>query len=471
MTAKAESASSQTVMAYDAANRLVAITPASPAAGAVFTLDALGRFRTRVLSPGGTDTYSYLGSSETVAEVSNSATGTTRSLLDAEGSRLAVKAGAGAASFTLFDQLGSLAGLVDGARTITGAYRFDGYGEQVAAAGATSPWRFRGNLDISPSADALYDMGARFYAPSLGAFTQVDAVAGSAADPASMNRFLYAEASPATLIDPTGHDACTGAECDNPTYDNGKEGFDYCVDNCGASKTKYGPGDKGYKPYKPPAKPPVKPPAEPAPGVPLTVTSSMLDALTAGQLRAYVDARAAACKWAPANMPGCQDYGYAWCRQGNDRQACLQWVDLKDWGDLDGPLGTFVVAPASAILVSLGWAALVSVAGPAKDELPSAANQTMQLTSDELEVVQGLLSDPNKMHKIFDNAGHGLEQLTSTFGGRQGLTEQVAAAVRGVQGDAAGVFRATVDIGGTAVVVQGRVMNGVVVIGDFWVPK
>ena len=51
-------------------------------------------------------------------------------------------------------------------------------------------------------------MGARYYAPWLGAFTQVDTHAGSAANPASMNRFLYAEANPATLIDPTGHMAC-----------------------------------------------------------------------------------------------------------------------------------------------------------------------------------------------------------------------------------------------------------------------
>lgn len=42
-------------------------------------------------------------------------------------------------------------------------------------------------------------MEARYYAPSLGAFTQMDTVAGSAANPASMNGFLYAEANPATL--------------------------------------------------------------------------------------------------------------------------------------------------------------------------------------------------------------------------------------------------------------------------------
>jgi hypothetical protein len=36
-------------------------------------------------------------------------------------------------------------------------------------------------------------------------FTSLDTFAGSAQDPLSMNRFLYAEANPATLVDPSGH--------------------------------------------------------------------------------------------------------------------------------------------------------------------------------------------------------------------------------------------------------------------------
>jgi hypothetical protein len=41
-------------------------------------------------------------------------------------------------------------------------------------------------------------------------FTSLDTFAGSAQDPLSMNRFLYAEANPATLVDPTGHRAKRG---------------------------------------------------------------------------------------------------------------------------------------------------------------------------------------------------------------------------------------------------------------------
>jgi hypothetical protein len=48
-------------------------------------------------------------------------------------------------------------------------------------------------------------MSARFYSPGLGAFTQLDTVMGSAQNPLSMNRYLYAHANPWTYVDPTGH--------------------------------------------------------------------------------------------------------------------------------------------------------------------------------------------------------------------------------------------------------------------------
>ena len=125
-----------------------------------------------------------------------------------DGSRLALKDATGF-GWTLFDLHGDLAGLENQAmNAVTDALRYDGYGLSIDADGAFgSPWRYQGALDVSPNGNPLYDLGARFYAPSLGAFTSLDSVAGSAADPLSMNRFLYAEANPATLVDPTGHNA------------------------------------------------------------------------------------------------------------------------------------------------------------------------------------------------------------------------------------------------------------------------
>ena len=188
---------------------------------AAFTFDALGRNRTRELgplgSPSSTDTYSYVGPSETVTRISNSGGTVTDSLVDPIGDRLAVKVGA-TVNWLVPDLHGSV-GLSQTAdeSKITNALRYDAYGETLATgtgSGAPAPvgekhWKYQGRLDLSPTALAtpLYDGGARAYSPGLGTFTSLDTVAGSAQNPLTMNRFLYTEANPATLIDPTGH--CT----------------------------------------------------------------------------------------------------------------------------------------------------------------------------------------------------------------------------------------------------------------------
>jgi hypothetical protein len=55
-------------MVYDLDDRLTEINASGTADDATFTLDALGRFRTRVTAAG-TDTYSYLDTSETVTRI------------------------------------------------------------------------------------------------------------------------------------------------------------------------------------------------------------------------------------------------------------------------------------------------------------------------------------------------------------------------------------------------------------------
>jgi RHS repeat-associated protein len=204
-----------TTHTYDLAGKLTGLD--GPAAGtgdaATFTFDALGRFRTRVLS-GSTDTYSYLGTTETVLRIANSGGTTTDSLVDSAGTRLGVAAGS-TLNWFLPDPHGNVAAaLSSDEATVVNALRYDPWGDLAAtgsgggtAVGA-SYWKYQGRLDVAPAgsdAGALYDMSARFYSPSLGAFTQLDSVMGSAQDPRSMNRFLYAHANPATLIDPTGH--------------------------------------------------------------------------------------------------------------------------------------------------------------------------------------------------------------------------------------------------------------------------
>ncbi len=70
---------------------------------------------------------------------------------------------------------------------------------------ASTTWKYQGRLDLSPTTTSLYDFAAREYAPGLGTFTSLDSVLGSAQNPGQLNRFLYAAANPATLVDPDGH--------------------------------------------------------------------------------------------------------------------------------------------------------------------------------------------------------------------------------------------------------------------------
>jgi RHS repeat-associated protein len=201
LTTSADAASVLTTSAYDEANRLTSISPAGGTA-ATFSLDGLGRAKTRTVGAN-TDTYGYLGASETAYETG---AGTTDAIYDASGARVAIKTG-GIVSYVIFDLHGSVAALCPSSSTsLSDAYRYDPWGQTIVASGsAVNPWRYRGLLDVSPNSTPLYDMGARAYSPQLGTFTSEDSVAGKAADPLSMNRFLYAEADPTTLIDPDGH--------------------------------------------------------------------------------------------------------------------------------------------------------------------------------------------------------------------------------------------------------------------------
>jgi RHS repeat-associated protein len=211
LTQAPNAASAYTTYAYDEANRLTTITPPGVDPAATFTMDPLDRHATRVVS-GVTDTYGYVGPTETTFETGASGT---RSLLDLDGSRLAVKNGS-TVTWLVVDLHGSVAALCSTAGTLTDAYRYDAFGQTIANSGtSTNPWKYRGLLGIAPGSivDPLYDMGARDYAPALGTFTQADSVQGGAANPLSMNRFLYALANPATLIDPDGHTSCEMDDC------------------------------------------------------------------------------------------------------------------------------------------------------------------------------------------------------------------------------------------------------------------
>ncbi len=147
-------------------------------------------------------------SSETTSGV------TTYSGIDAIGDRLSQGSGASVAGWLIADLHGNIVAAASSGSSpaYLDAYRYDPYGETCGSWAASSgsltvPWRFQGRIlesDIGAGTD-LYDFGARAYDPDLGDFTSFDTVSGSALNPLTLNRYLYASANPATLVDPDGH--------------------------------------------------------------------------------------------------------------------------------------------------------------------------------------------------------------------------------------------------------------------------
>ncbi len=137
---------------------------------------------------------------------------TTVSAIDAVGDRVATGSG-GAVGFLLPDLHGNTAAALNSTCTsITDAFAYDAYGNTVASVTSAlpTPWRYQGRiLESAPGTPDLYDFGARSYNPTIGAFTSLDSLHGSAGNPALLNGYLYANANPATLVDPDGHSAPT----------------------------------------------------------------------------------------------------------------------------------------------------------------------------------------------------------------------------------------------------------------------
>jgi RHS repeat-associated protein len=196
--------------AYDLADRLTAITTASGSTTA-FSIDALGRHGSRTVGTAPTESYAYLGTSDIVVAITTGST-ITKSAIDAVGDRVATASG-GSFGYLLPDLHGNGAAAFDsGGASVSDAFAYDVWGTVVASVTSAlpTPWRYQGRiLESAAGTPELYDFAARSYNPGLGTFTSLDTVHGSAGNPALLNGYLYANANPATLVDPDGH--CSGA--------------------------------------------------------------------------------------------------------------------------------------------------------------------------------------------------------------------------------------------------------------------
>jgi RHS repeat-associated protein len=195
---------SVTTYTWDAENRLVGI--AGPGVSSQYVYDADGN-RVQASGAGGTTRFLVSRNNPTglsqVLEERDAATNALAVRYTA-GSELLSMTRGGATSTLLADPMGSVRALASSAGAITDTYRYDAYGNALASAGGSvNPLRWRGErLEES----GLYDLRARRYSPALGRFLSRDPFVGRGEVPASLHRYLYANADPVNHEDPTGQE-------------------------------------------------------------------------------------------------------------------------------------------------------------------------------------------------------------------------------------------------------------------------
>ena len=188
---------------FDAENRLVSASLQSgPATGVTeYTYDADGLRTSR--THGGTTTSFLVDKNRPFGEVLAETTGATTVTYTHGHDLVAQTRPATGASFYLHDGQLSTRQLADDAGAVTDDYTYDAYGRQLAAAG-TTPNRYRYGGEQLDDSTGFYYLRARYYDPASGRFVSTDPQQGSAFDPPSLHRYLYANANPVNVADPSG---------------------------------------------------------------------------------------------------------------------------------------------------------------------------------------------------------------------------------------------------------------------------
>ena len=105
----------------------------------------------------------------------------------------------------LFNHRGDTLAVVDERGEVVAAYAYSAYGEVVGRYGRRDvPFRFLGRHGVLADHDHLYFIRARYYAPTLGRFTQPDLLRPQVPLPGFLNRYAYALDDPWNLMDVDG---------------------------------------------------------------------------------------------------------------------------------------------------------------------------------------------------------------------------------------------------------------------------
>jgi len=181
-------------LGYDAENHMVS------AAGAAYTYDGAG-LRLKKVNGSTTTVYIFSGP-KVIAEYENGAApaSPTREYIYSGGQLLA-KIEAGATKYYHQDHLSNRV-LADSSGNVSGQRGHYPHGETWYESGATTKLKFT-TYERDGETGNDYAM-ARYHVNRLGRFNSPDPIAGSVADPQSLNRYAYALNDPINLVDPLG---------------------------------------------------------------------------------------------------------------------------------------------------------------------------------------------------------------------------------------------------------------------------
>lgn len=183
-------------MSYNAANQTTSIAPPG---GSAQTEAYSGPTQVQQIQSGSTG----FGYNRTGLSQYTSSAGTTYVTRTPGGQLLDARTPSGTYDY-LVDGLGSVIALVNSSGTVVNRYHYDPYGNIVSETQqVANPFRWIGA--VWDSTTHLYKIGARWYDPQVGRWTQMDPVfAGTLTNPQTLNRYAYAGDSPAVLLDPSG---------------------------------------------------------------------------------------------------------------------------------------------------------------------------------------------------------------------------------------------------------------------------
>ncbi|WP_336210134.1 polymorphic toxin-type HINT domain-containing protein [Nonomuraea sp. LPB2021202275-12-8] len=190
-----------TQLTFDAFDRLIAD------GDSVYSYDALDRLTSRIRGVN-KQTFAYSGLSNNLAAIIDTLGGLqARYGRDAFGALLGQQEGANPAHATLTDLHGDLVATYSTTALAT-TTAYDPFGAITDQTGVKTNLGYQGAYTDPDTGKA--NMHARWYQPGTGTFTSRDTMTLSPNPSVQANRYTYANASPMTGTDPTGHATVTG---------------------------------------------------------------------------------------------------------------------------------------------------------------------------------------------------------------------------------------------------------------------